>query len=73
MSAQTHQVGAHFKALNKGIPMAAMITLEKFFFISSVSEAQCNEHNHKNVCVLCVQEKYEHHKYAIALWRSYFS
>ena len=40
MSAQTHQVGAHFKALNKGILMAAMKTLEKFFFISSISEAQ---------------------------------
>ena len=40
MSAQTYQVGAHFKALIKGILMAAMKTLEKFFFISSVSEAQ---------------------------------
>ena len=40
MSAQTYQVGAHFKALNKGILMAAIKMLEKFFFISSVSEAQ---------------------------------
>ena len=39
--AQTYQVGAHFKALNKGILMAAMKTLEKFLLISSVSEAQC--------------------------------
>ena len=40
MSAQTYQVGAHFKALNKGILVAAMKMLEKFFLISSVSEAQ---------------------------------
>ena len=33
-------MGAHFKALNKGILIAAKKTLEKFFFISSVAEAQ---------------------------------
>ena len=43
VSAQTYQVGAHFKALNKGILVTAMKTPEKFFFISSVSEAQCTD------------------------------
>ena len=31
VSAQTYQVGAHFKALTKGILVAAMKTLEIFF------------------------------------------
>ena len=35
--------GAHFEALNKGVLMTPMNTLEKFFFISSVSEAQWSE------------------------------
>ena len=41
VSAQTYQVGAHFKALNKAILVALLKTLEKFFSISSVAEAQC--------------------------------
>ena len=40
MSAQTYQVGAHFKALNKVVLVAQLKSLEKFFFISSVAEAQ---------------------------------
>ena len=42
MSAQTYQVEAHFEAINKGILMLAMKTLEKFYsFQKSSSEAQC--------------------------------
>ena len=41
VSAQTYQVGARFKALNKAILVALLKTLEKFFPISSVAEAQC--------------------------------
>ena len=40
VSAQTYQVGAHFKALIKAILVAPLKSLEKFFFISSVAEAQ---------------------------------
>ena len=40
VSAQTYQVGAHFKALNKAVLVALLKTLEKFFSISSVAEAQ---------------------------------
>ena len=39
-SAQTYQVGAHFKALIKAILVAPLKSLENFFFISSVTEAQ---------------------------------
>ena len=39
VSAQTY-VGAHFKALNKAVLVALLKTLEKFFSISSVAEAQ---------------------------------
>ena len=41
VSAQTYQVGARFKALNKAILVALLKTIEKFFPISSVAEAQC--------------------------------
>ena len=41
VSTETYQVGAHFKALNKAVLVAALKTLEKFFFISTVTEAQC--------------------------------
>jgi len=37
---QTYQVGAHFKTLIKAILVAPLKSLEKFFFISSVAEAQ---------------------------------
>jgi len=40
MAAQTYQVRTNFKALNKGILVAAIKTLEKLFFVSSVPEAQ---------------------------------
>ena len=40
VSAQTYQVQAHFKALNKAVLVALLKTLEKFFSISSVAEAQ---------------------------------
>ena len=40
VSAQTYQVGAHFKALIKAILVAPLKSFEKFFFISSVAEAQ---------------------------------
>ena len=38
--AETYQVGAHFKALNKAVLVALLKTLDKFFPISSVAEAQ---------------------------------
>ena len=41
VSAQTYQVGAHFKALNKAVLVALLKTFEKFFSISRVAEAQC--------------------------------
>ena len=40
VSAQTYQVGAHFKALIKADLVGPLRALEKFFFISSVGEAQ---------------------------------
>ena len=40
VSAQTYQVQAHFKALNKAVLVALLKTVEKFFSISSVAEAQ---------------------------------
>ena len=40
VSSQTYQVGAHFKALNKAVLVLLLKTLEKFFSISSVAEAQ---------------------------------
>ena len=49
VSAQTYPVGAHFKALNKAVLVALLKTLEKFFSISSVAEAQCNSLNFKQV------------------------
>ena len=33
VSAQTYQVGAHFKALNKAVLVAPLKSFEKFFFI----------------------------------------
>ena len=42
MSAQTYQVGAHFKALNEPDLMAPSKILEKFFSISTVPAALCN-------------------------------
>ena len=39
-SAQTYQEGAHFKALIKAILVAPLKSPEKFFFISSITEAQ---------------------------------
>ena len=41
VSAQTYQVGAHFKALNKAVLVALLKTFEKFFSISRVAEAPC--------------------------------
>ena len=41
VSAQTYQVGAHFKAPNKAVLVAEVKTFEKFFSISIVAEAQC--------------------------------
>jgi len=38
--AQTYEVGADFKALNKAFLVAPLKSLEKFVFISSVAEAQ---------------------------------
>ena len=43
VSAQTYQVGAHFKALNKAVLVALLKTFEKFFSISRVAEAQCDQ------------------------------
>ena len=40
VSAQTYQVGAHFKALNKAILVVPLKSFERFFFISSVAEVQ---------------------------------
>ena len=40
-SAETYQVGAHFKALIKAILVAPSRTLEKFFFISCLPAALC--------------------------------
>ena len=40
VSAQTYQVGAHFKALNKAVLVTPLKYFEKFFFILSVAEAQ---------------------------------
>ena len=40
VSAQTYQVGAHFKAVNKADLVALLKTFEKFFSISRVAEAQ---------------------------------
>ena len=39
-SAQTYQARAHFKALIEAILVAPLKSFEKFFFISSVAEAQ---------------------------------
>ena len=44
VSAQTYHVGAHFKALIKAILVAPLKSLENFFFISSVAEAQCGRY-----------------------------
>ena len=40
VSAQTYQVGAHFKALIKAVLVALLKTFERFFSISRVAEAQ---------------------------------
>ena len=42
-SAETYQVGAHFKALIKAILVAPSRTLEKFFFISCLPAALCRQ------------------------------
>ena len=41
MSAETYQVGAHFKALNESVLMAPSKILENFFSILSLSAALC--------------------------------
>ena len=43
MSAETYQVGAHFKALIKAILVAKPRILENFFLISCLPAAMCAE------------------------------
>ena len=42
MSAETYQVGAHFKALIKAILVAPLKSFERFFRISSSPAGLCN-------------------------------
>ena len=44
MSAQTYRVGVHFKALTKGILVAATKTLENFFHFKCLGGAVFYEH-----------------------------
>ena len=47
MSAETYQVGAHFKALIKAILVAALKSFERFFRISSSPTGLCNCHRRR--------------------------
>ena len=49
MSAETYQVGAHFKALIKAILVPPLKSFERFFRISSSPAGLC-KHTH-NVCL----------------------
>ena len=49
VSAETYQVGAHFKALIKAILVAPLKSFERFFRISSFPAGLCNEYLIKKI------------------------